>query len=127
MSSGVRSGKGDNRTRDGRQSDEDSASIGKALSTEGVSPHEPRPGNTVLFRVFVWFLNRHDGWLRIVPEDDAQACYLKWKMNTGRWPNHYVMVRCQSWQIEYGLALLQSKLEEVDLGVRRPTQDHPYT
>lgn len=69
---------------------------------------------------------RDDGWLRIVPQDAGAQVYLKWKFSRGPWAGYYVMAVVETWQWDYGLALLSDKLEAVDLGVKRPTRDTAY-
>lgn len=126
MSSSVRSGKGDNRTQ-GSSQDKTEVGSGEKRSREGLPRTRPASGAYGGLAVLLGHLiDRHDGWLRIVPESDAQKVFIKWKFNSGKWPNHYVMVVGECWQIEYLFALLVAKLYEVDDGLRIPTTDHRF-
>lgn len=92
------------------------------------SPNKP-PQNDLeaLSRVLTWFCIRSDGWLRLIPDRDNDAVWLKWKFTSRKWPNHYVMVKGHSWQMAFILLELQRKVQEVELGERNPTLDRPYS
>lgn len=90
------------------------------------SPHRPADNSAnALQQALQWLVMRHGGWLRVIPAPDENAVWLKWKFTSSKWPNHYVMVKCQSWQIAFGVLELQRKIREVDDGERAPTLDHP--
>lgn len=91
------------------------------------SPHRPADNALeALNSALAWFCGRTDGWLRMVPDRDSDAVWLKWKFTSARWPNHYVMVRAQSWQMPFAFLELKRKVVEVDQGERAPTLDRPY-
>lgn len=70
--------------------------------------------------------HRDDGWLRVVPDEDNQTLWLKWKFTRGRWEKHYVMAKVQLERIEEGLQLLVHKLHMIDLGDKKPSVDRLY-
>jgi hypothetical protein len=68
---------------------------------------------------------RDDGWLRASPKD-GKTLYLKWKFTNGRWAQHYVMVVVDLWLWDWGVQLLEDKLNAVDAGIFRPSKDTWY-
>jgi hypothetical protein len=66
-----------------------------------------------------YLAQRDDGWLRLIPSRDGHPVYCKWKFTSGRYANHYVMALGQWWQMDYILAMLIHKIEEVDVGILR--------
>lgn len=92
------------------------------------SPHRPEDNAAEALRDAVdWFVLQTDGWMRVVPVPDEHAVWLKWKFTSSRWPNHYVIVKCQSWQVPFGMMELVRKVKEVLAGERAPTLDRPYS
>lgn len=69
---------------------------------------------------------RNDGWFRMVPHEDGQLVYAKWKFTSRKWPNHYVMYRCDDEDYTAMLWGLVRKVEAVDAGLVKPTYDVPY-
>lgn len=69
---------------------------------------------------------RNDGWLRIVPHDDGSVVFAKWKFTSSRWPNHYVMWRCDDEDYSAMLHGLLAKIEAVDRGDEKPVYDTYY-
>lgn len=67
--------------------------------------------------------HRGDGWLRVIPDEDKQTLWLKWKFTRGSWDQHYVMAKVQLERVEEGLQLLVHKLHMVDLGDKKPSKD----
>ena len=70
---------------------------------------------------------RDDGWLRAVPTADGKSLYLKWKFSRGKFAGYYVMAVVEVWQWDYGLTLLADKLEAVDMDIKKPTKDTPWS
>ena len=70
---------------------------------------------------------RNDGWIRIVPHEDGALVYAKFKFTSRRWPNHYVMYRCDDEDYVSMLWGLVRKVEAVDAGLVKPVYDHPYS
>lgn len=70
--------------------------------------------------------HRGDGWLRVVPDDERQTLWLKWKFTRGKWERHYVIAKVQLERAEEGLQLLVHKLHMVDLGDKKPAVDRMY-
>lgn len=69
---------------------------------------------------------RGDGWLRIVPQDDGNVIYAKYKFTSARYPNHYVMYREEGLDFCTMFWGLLRKVEAVDAGLLKPTYDTPY-
>lgn len=63
------------------------------------------------------------GYLKIRRGLDSQDVHLTWQFSNGKFYGHYVYVRVEWWQIDYGLELLIQKRDEVYQGTRRPTPD----
>lgn len=71
-------------------------------------------------------LHRGDGWVRMVGDLDGKNLYLKYKWTGGEWRNHYVMAVVMLETLSFGLGLLLAKVQQVDIGVRRPTPDRNF-
>lgn len=91
------------------------------------SPHRPEATTANSGGALLSLVTRDDGWLRIVPARDSDSVYIKWKFSRGPWSRHYVMAVVQYWQMGYGLSLLLDKLDAVDSGAFKPTQDTVYS
>jgi hypothetical protein len=91
------------------------------------TPHSPAAATGNSGGALLSLVTREDGWLRIVPARDSESVYIKWKFSRGPWSRHYVMTVVQYWQMGYGLSLLLDKLEAVDSGSFKPTQDTAYS
>lgn len=90
------------------------------------SPHRPADNAPVaLLEALQWLIQQDCGWMRIIPVPDENAVWLKWKFTSRTWPNHYVMVKCQTWQIAFGTLELKRKVVEVLNGEKAPALDRP--
>lgn len=90
------------------------------------SPHRPADNApTALQGALEWLIQQPGGWMRVVPVTDENAVWLKWKFTSAKWPNHYVMVKCQTWQIAFGMLELKRKVQLVLAGESMPTLDRP--
>lgn len=126
MRSDVSAGKGNNRTRQGRKDELEVGSIEKGSLPGDVARSGRNLDARSFWDTFMWFFSRHDGWLRIVADSDAEVLYIKWKFSSGAWKGYYCMARVDVWELDVGLYLLRDKVERVDLGVHRPTKDQFY-
>lgn len=93
-------------------------------SISGVQSREERVAEAS--KTFTLLLTRDDGWLRVVPHDDGQVQYWKWKFAHGKHRNHYVMYRVIVGDWTEGVLGLAQKLMEVDDGIRKPAYDSPF-
>lgn len=67
--------------------------------------------------------NTDPGYVRIVPSADDQVFHLTYTYRYGKWKGHYVYVVAQSFELAQGLIILARKVDEVSLGIRKPTVD----
>lgn len=83
-------------------------------------------GDKALCRLLLPFLLRDDGWLRIIPQDDGETVYWKWKYTGGKHVNHYVMVVYSALDSADALVSLARKIHAVDSGEKSPVKDHYF-
>lgn len=76
-----------------------------------------------LWDALAGFLSRDDGWLRMVPQDHGRVAFWKWKFSRGKHAGSYVMARTDYTDHRRALEILARKVEDVDLGLSRPTPD----
>lgn len=93
-------------------------------SVSGLSPEQGR-SETALEALRDLYA-RDDGWLRIVPHGQGKTVYYKWKFTRGKWANHYVMYRDDDNRPFTSILSLESKVNDVDVGARRPALDSYY-
>lgn len=86
----------------------------------------PKVDAKTIAEVALWFALRDDGYLRQIPDGEHEEVFLKWKFTSGKHPNHYVMAKCTVDQLGMGYWLLRRKVQEVDIGARKPTIDRYY-
>lgn len=67
--------------------------------------------------------NTDPGYIRIVPTVDTNIFHITYTYRYGKWARHYVYVSCQDFALAEGLIILARKVDEVSLGVRKPTPD----
>lgn len=103
---------------------EESASVPKALHFPSSPPL--RPSASLSGADVSELLNRDDGWLRIVPDEDGKTVWWKWKITRGKWQGHYVMCVGRQDQHSESIAVILHKLSKVDSGELRPTKDSYY-
>jgi hypothetical protein len=101
--------------------DTDSADISRIAQKRSEEQHR-KDGAYSLLR----FAARVDGWARIAPDGEMKTVFIKWKWTKGPFAGCYIMVNCHYTQLLWGFDLLEQKLEEVELGVRRPVIDSYY-
>lgn len=122
----VRSGKGDNRTRDGRQQQagnfQGPTRFGESDDSLKTSDRSLKALDYALWCLWV----RHDGWLRVVPDFTDQVLFMKWKITSGTYAGHYVMARVELADFALGVELLLDKLYRLDQGLFRPTLDTAF-
>lgn len=66
------------------------------------------------------------GYLRMSPHPLDDKLYFKWKYTSGAWDNHYCFISGRVAEFEALAWALLRYMEDVDLGVRRPTPDRYY-
>lgn len=71
--------------------------------------------------------SRDDGYLRIIPDGARKAAYYKWKFTRGEWAGHYVMAVVSYYDPAMALLLVRQKIDQVELGIKRPAKDRPHT
>lgn len=79
-----------------------------------------------LMKDILYLLSRGDGWLRLGCDLDGKVCFIKYKLTSVSWPNHYVYVSGPVYDISLHFASVVRKLELLDAGQFRPTTDRPY-
>lgn len=87
------------------------------------NPEEKKYHNQNLRSVFEDFVNDDEGYLKLRRGLDSQELHLTWTWCNGKFYGCYVYVRCEWWQLDYGLALLVEKRREVNEGRLKPTPD----
>jgi hypothetical protein len=110
---------------------ETKAAIGAAAKQEFEETHFPVPFPAMvaadrLVRDLQDLLARGDGWLRIGCDLDGKVCYIKYKLTSVSWPNHYVFISGPVYDIALHVSAVVRKLELVDAGNLRPTPDKPF-
>jgi hypothetical protein len=93
------------------------------LPPQKLSREEAGPPRTAsLYRL----ASRTDGWIRIAPDGEGKAVYIKYKFTHGPFAGRYVMVLAQLEQMRWAFDLLEEKIEEVEQGVRSAIVDRFY-
>lgn len=76
----------------------------------------------------VGFFTEHDnGYLKVRRALDSQDLHLTWTWSVGTWRGSYVYARVEYWRVSFGLELLQSKVLDVEDGLRKPSPDKRMT
>ena len=71
-------------------------------------------------------LLRGDGWVRITPTENASQVWLVYKITRGKWAQHYTAVSVAFHDWYYGVEKLAERMDDIDLGLRRPAVDRPF-
>jgi hypothetical protein len=90
-------------------------------------PREEDPGPyPTIAKSLAKLLSYDEGWARFVPHVHDGTLFLKWKWSKGDYANHYVMAVVKEHELQFGLALLVDKVEDVVAGVANPVRDTPW-
>ena len=73
--------------------------------------------------LFALLSERNDGVLKICPTENPMACYSYWRWSRGRWSGHYVCSLSSIYELGTALAVLRQRVEDVEMGNRKPTKD----
>lgn len=105
----------------------------KATKSEEERAHVPRTGGgwpqideatmTATGFVFLDFLHRSGGYLKVKRDVDGYNLHLTWTWITGKWQRYYVYVRIEYYCVGLGLSILAEKIDSVESGESVPTPD----
>lgn len=79
--------------------------------------------NERLAYVMAHFCNWEHGYLKVKRDSSGSDLHLTWTWTLSHAAGSYVYVRCNFWELDFGLDMLSRKILEVDEGTRKPTPD----